>query len=319
MKLKQIDISGLRGIKKSLSLELNGKSIVLYGDNGMGKSSISDAIEWFYTNRVDHLKGTEIDLKDALRNASVDEDFVSEVSLKFQGKTDFNTAKTLFYKKGSLEQDFTVKTDAVRDYIIKSKEENLLLRYKSLNNFVDITKGDKLKYLSDIIGFSEVTKKKEVLRKAFNSIKTEIKNQNFEGLINGEKTTLIQKIGAAVSQEKDLFEIINKRIAPLKTKIKIASIEDIDTLLKHLKSATNEKLVKENASLEKIQTSIVGLQGEIVTLNSNYDKYYGEFQKIAADVEGIMKIYIGELLKAGDKVIQKFHKEELSIVLATKR
>jgi hypothetical protein len=310
MKLKQIDIKGIRGVKDLISLELNGKSIVLYGDNGMGKSSISDAIEWFYTNRVDHLKGTEIDLKDALRNVTVDDDFVSEVGLIFKGKTDFNTAKTLFNKRGSLDQDFTIKTDAIRDYLVQSKEENLLLRYKSLNDFVDITKGDKLKYLSDIIGFSEVTKKKEVLRKAFASIKTEIKRQNFEGLINGEKKMLIDKIGAAVSQEKDLFEIIKSKIAPLKLKMDVESIEDIDALLKHLKSATNEKLIKENTFLEKVQTSLIGLQAEVITINTHYDTYYKEFQKIAADVESIMKIYIAELLKSGEKVLHKLHKKD---------
>lgn len=310
MKLKQIDIKGLRGIKESLSLELNGKSIVLYGDNGMGKSSITDAIEWFYTNKVAHLSGSEIDLKEALRNASVDEAFVSEASMKFHKKSDLDTAKTLFYKRQKLDQDFTIKTDEVRDYIVKSKEENLLLRYKNLNDFVDNTKGDKLKYLSDIIGFSEVTKKKEILRKAYSSIKMEIKNQNFEGQITSQKTILIDKIGAAVSQDKDLFEILNKKIAPLKTDIKIESIEDVNILLKHLKSATNEKLVRENTFLEKTQTTISGLQAEIVSINSSYDIFYSEFQKIAMDVESIMKIYIGELLKSGDKVIQNFHKEE---------
>lgn len=310
MNLKQIEIKGIRGVKESISLELNGKSIVLYGDNGMGKSSISDALEWFYTNRVDHLKGNEIDLKDALRNVSVDDDFVSEVGLNFQGKTDFNTAKTLFNKRGTLDQDFTVKSDKIRDYLIKSKEENLLLRYKSLNDFVDITKGDKLKYLSDIIGFSEVTKKKEVLRKAFTSIKSEISKQNFEGQITGQKTILIDKIGAAVSQEKDLFEIIKTKIAPLKLKMGIESIEDIDALLKHLKSATNEKLIKENTFLEKVQTALIGLQAEVITINTHYDTYYEEFQKIASDVEGIMKIYIAELLKSGEKVLHKFHKKD---------
>lgn len=310
MKLKQIDIKGLRGIKESLSLELNGKSIVLYGDNGMGKSSITDAIEWFYTNKVAHLSGSEIDLKEALRNASVDEAFVSEASMKFHKKSDLDTAKTLFYKRQKLDQDFTIKTDEVRDYIVKSKEENLLLRYKNLNDFVDNTKGDKLKYLSDIIGFSEVTKKKEILRKAYSSIKMEIKNQNFEGQITSQKTILIAKIGAAVSQDKDLFEILNKKIAPLKTDIKIESIEDVNILLKHLKSATNEKLVRENTFLEKTQTTISGLQAEIVSINSSYNIFYSEFQKIAMDVESIMKIYIGELLKSGDKVIQNFHKEE---------
>ena len=310
MKIKQIDIKGLRGVKESLSLELNGNSVVLYGDNGMGKSSISDSIEWFYTNKVAHLSGNEIDLKDALRNASLEEDFVSEVALKFLKRSNFDTGKTLYSKRGKLEQDFTVKSDEIRDYLVKSKEENLLLRYKSLNNFVDITKGDKLKYLSDIIGFSDVTKKKEVLRKAFTSIKTEIKNQNFEGQINGQKAILINKIGAAVSQYKDLFEIIKTKIAPLKTNMKIESIEDIDALLKHLKSATNEKLLKENTFLEKVQTGLIGLQSEVITINTHYDIYYDEFQKIAADVEGIIKIYIGDLLKTGDKVIQKFHKEE---------
>lgn len=310
MKIKQIDIKGLRGIKESLSLELNGKSIVLYGDNGMGKSSISDSIEWFYTNKVAHLSGTEIDLKDALRNAYLTEDFVSEVALKFLKKSDFDTGKTLFSKRGKLEQNYSVKSDKIRDYIVKSKEENLLLRYKSLNDFVDITKGDKLKYLSEIIGFSEVTKKKEVLRKAFNSTKAEIKNQNFEGQINGQKETLINKIGAVVSVDKDFFEIIKKKIAPLKLKIDINSIEDIDILLKHLKSATNEKLIKESTFLEKIQTNSMTLQNEVVTINTHFDTYYTEFQKIAANVDGIIKIYIGDLLRSGDTVIKKYHKDE---------
>lgn len=68
-KIKSISIAGIRGIKDSISLSLNEKSVLLYGDNGTGKSSISDAIEWFYTDKVSHLSGSEIDLKDALRNS----------------------------------------------------------------------------------------------------------------------------------------------------------------------------------------------------------------------------------------------------------
>jgi hypothetical protein len=90
----------------------------------------------------------------------------------------------------------------------------------------------------------------------------------------------------------------------------IKSIEDINALLKHLKSATNEKLIKENTFLEKTQTSLLILQSEVVILNTHFDTYYNEFQKIAADVEGIIKIYIGDLLKSGDTVIKKYHKDE---------
>ncbi|WP_029268853.1 hypothetical protein [Flavobacterium sp. KJJ] len=309
-KLKQIDIKGLRGVKETLSLELNGKSIVLYGDNGMGKSSISDSIEWFYTNKVSHLGSIEIDLKDALRNAYLEKGEVAEINLKFHKKTDLDTSKTLFFKKEKLEQDYTIKTELIKQYLIDSKEENLILRYKSLNNFVDITKGDKLKYLSDIIGYSEITKKKEILRKAYFSINTEIRTQNFEGQILGQKRILAEKIAVSTNQEQELFDIINSIIIPLNVNIKVANFEDLNLLLETLKLATNEKLIKEKNFIEKIQTVSSGIQSEIENINLNYLNYYNEFQKIAEDVEGIMKTYIGEFLKLGDNIIQKYHKKQ---------
>ena len=38
IKIKQLDINGLRGVKEQLILPLNEKSILLYGDNGTGKA-----------------------------------------------------------------------------------------------------------------------------------------------------------------------------------------------------------------------------------------------------------------------------------------
>jgi AAA15 family ATPase/GTPase len=67
IKLKQIKISGIRGIKESLSLSLDKKSLLIYGDNGTGKSSITDSIEWFYKDKIAHLAGNEIG-KDSIRN-----------------------------------------------------------------------------------------------------------------------------------------------------------------------------------------------------------------------------------------------------------
>ena len=69
IKIKQLEILGLRGIQEKFTLNLAEKSILLYGDNGTGKSSISDSLEWYYTDNVSHLSSTEIILKDALRNA----------------------------------------------------------------------------------------------------------------------------------------------------------------------------------------------------------------------------------------------------------
>ncbi len=310
IKIKKISITGLRGVKEKIELSLSEKSILLYGDNGTGKSSISDSLEWFFNDEVVHLAGSEIDLKDALRNSSISETDASSIDIEFS-KSTVNSNKTLINKKGKLTSEFSSKSADFDSYVDVSQNENLILRYQFLTDFIDKTKGDKLKSLSDVIGFAEVNKTKEVLKKAYNSIKTEIKNQNYESQINTQKQIQIEKIGAAISVEKNLFEQVNEIIKPLSLGIVINSIGDIDSVLNLLKAPANTKVITELRFLETSKTALTNLKGEIEMLNSEYEKYFTEFNKIADDVQGIMQVFLGELLKAGSSVIEKkYHKDD---------
>lgn len=309
-KIKNITITGIRGISESIFLPLNEKSVLLYGDNGTGKSSISDAIEWFYNDKVSHLSGSEIDLKEALRNSNQKDSDISSISITYNRNTIDNT-KNLLSKKGKLISEISNSSDELQKYYSASQSENLLLRYQFLRDFIDQTKGDKLKYLSDIIGFSEVTKTKDILRKVFNSLKSDIKTQNFEAQINNEKQTLVAKIGAAVSQENNLFEKINEIIEPLKIGITVNSIEDIDKVLNHIKKPANTKQLSELQFLENTNKALSTLKGEISFIDQEYQNYFTEFNKIADDVKSIMQTFLAELLKSGETVItKKFHKED---------
>lgn len=310
IKIKNVLITGIRGIKNTVTLPLNEKSILLYGDNGTGKSSISDSVEWFYTEKVSHLAGSEIDLKDALRNAYLDNSHTSSVKIEYN-KNIIDATKSLVYKKGKLVSEISNSTTEFEKYFSNSENENLILRYQFLRDFVDQTKGDKLKFLSDIIGFSEVTKTKDVLRKAFNSIKSEIKTQNFEAQINVQKQTLIEKIGAAVSQERNLFEKINEIITSLNIGITVNSIDDINIFLDHLKKPATTKQVAELQFLENTNTFLSTFKSEVMFIDVEFRKYFDEFNKIAHDVQGIMQTFLAELLTSGETVLaKKFHQEE---------
>jgi predicted ATP-binding protein involved in virulence len=109
-KIKKISISGLRGVQETMELSLSEKSILLYGDNGTGKSSISDSLEWFFKDSVSHLAGQEIDLKDALRNANIKDTEVSSVEIDFT-KVAVNSSKKLSNKKGKLVSEYSNKSD----------------------------------------------------------------------------------------------------------------------------------------------------------------------------------------------------------------
>jgi len=58
-KVKRITVSGFRGIIARLDLDLHAdgqpKSVILYGANGTGKSSLADAWEWLATGKILHL------------------------------------------------------------------------------------------------------------------------------------------------------------------------------------------------------------------------------------------------------------------------
>lgn len=308
-KINEINLKGIRGTKDMLKLPLNGKSALLYGDNGTGKSSISDSLEWFFTDKVEHLSSLEIDLKEALRNAKIDASVTSEVALFFTNNK-VDATKNIYYKKTKLVSDFNNTSEDFTKFYTDTKKENLILRFKNLTNFVDNTKTEKLKYLSEIIGFSEVSKKKEVLQKCFNAIKSEITKQNFEGQKSNLQRILIEKIGASISQEINFIDKLNEKIKPLNIGFEIKTLEDIDKVLTHLTSPESNKLNLELAFLENIQNNLSLLKSEIGFINSEYGKYYLEFEKIALDVQSIMQTFFKELLNSGKNVITKYHKED---------
>lgn len=54
--LENLEIRGIRGIRNS-TLELRGRSLLVLGENGSGKSSLVDALELLFTGRIGHLAG----------------------------------------------------------------------------------------------------------------------------------------------------------------------------------------------------------------------------------------------------------------------
>jgi AAA15 family ATPase/GTPase len=93
--LRRLEITGFRGAIGALPVDLTSacRSIAIFGENAAGKSSLTDAIEWFYTDRVDHL-WKENTKESALRNALIGDKTSSTVALELN-KTSLNCKKSL--------------------------------------------------------------------------------------------------------------------------------------------------------------------------------------------------------------------------------
>lgn len=317
-KIKSILIKGFRGIRNQIVLPLSEKSGLFYGDNGTGKSSIADAIEWFYKDDVEHLASKEID-KSALRNFSLSEQEPASVQLDFT-TSNLGTEKTLSLKREKITTEFSNQSPDSQQYLSKSGKENLLLRYRNLVEFVNGTKGEKLKYLSEIIGYGEVTKIKDAVRKTFNSLKSEIKGKGFENQIANQQKVLLDQLGAVIYDEQQLFKQLNEIIKSLDAGVEINSFKDIDTLIEKIKRPADSKVINELVFLQRCKDTLNVLRSEAEIVHSDYVKFYVEFKNLFDDVENIKQILLLELLNAGKSIITKkiFNQDNCPLCLQPK-
>lgn len=307
MKIKGIEISGFRGIRKHIGIEFDSsKSILIYGDNGSGKSSITDAFEWFYYDKIEHLSSEEIGTKGlpALRNIFLPDSDDAYVEVKYSD-SECDSQKKLFIKKSKLTGEYTNTAQKFKDYINSSLKENLLLRYKDLLRFILSTKAQKLEEISQIIGFSEVSKVKTVLKKAVNDLKRELKQSRFDDRISSQQRNIFERIQQDIWNDEQYCDAIKIIVAPLKLPIEVKDVSSIDDILEALKKPEDKEAIANQLSYEKVIEHIRNLEISFSGILTSYRAFYDKCQQIAKDKDKFKKINLEPLLSQGLSILEK--------------
>ena len=311
IKIKRLKIKGIRGIREPLNLKLGQNSLLLYGDNGSGKSSITDSVEWFYHNRVAHLSSEEVGPGGTKALPSIFLKAGEKGGVVFEFSDDnLNSAKTLSYSGDSLHPEHQNKTDFYRDYLKESQKENLFLRHRDLVEFVLASKKEKLDFLSKIIGFAEVTKVKDTLRKTLNELKKEIKIKDFANRISRLESRLIEFLSQRTVTETQFTTAVNLLLEPLHLGKKVTRFDRVDDVLDLIKTPGDQEFVEQEAFYTRLLDWLNNFDTLLPGIETQYERYFSRFQKIAADSEKISKILLERLLSEGVRVLREAIGEE---------
>ena len=305
MNIKTITIKGFRGVKEQLTLTLDSKSILLFGDNGSGKSSITDAIEWFYYDKVEHLSSEEIGRSGipALRNIHLSDREESYVEIEYDDSR-FNNSKKLLINKGRLEEKFSNNSVDFNKYLKTSEKERLILRYSDLTKFVLSTKADRLKYFSEIIGFDDVTKTKEILKRGINHIKQKLQSKNYENEISRRESQIMEKLNERITSEDRFIEKINELIRPLGYE-EIQRFDEVPKLLDKLKQIDDSIVIEKRVYYEDIKNNKTNdLKNRFQNIIENYKEYYRKFNLLISKEEDLKQIILGKLWKDGLNILE---------------
>ncbi len=302
-KINSINIAGIRGIKDPLILNLKKKSILLYGDNGSGKSSITDAFEWFYYDRIGHLVSEETGAtkgKGALRNLFLQSSEDAFIKIEYS-KPELSSQKII---NSSLRIIQTNTSEEFNKLLIASQSENLILRYKDLVTFIVATKKEKLDKLQDIIGFKRVGEIRDLLRKNAGRIARNIRAAQYDNKKGVQQSLIIENFGQNITSAQHFFEVANELIEPLKLKIKIKSYKNIKEVLKEIESKEDREIIEKINFHSKVNENLLEIIGNINSIDTDYEAYFDSVADLKREKENVEKLQILKLLIEGQRLLQ---------------
>ncbi len=168
MKIKRIQISGFRGIPpvnspNNVDIDLTDssspnepKDLLLFGPNAYGKSSIADALEWFF--------------KEDVRGSAYFEEYSAKDNIHMKlGEPGFNQTAVIELQIVHNGNEFTVRKELGGDGLIvnesltglhaelqKAKDEIVVLDHEQFHKFVVAANKDKWGSFSSLIGYEEL-------------------------------------------------------------------------------------------------------------------------------------------------------------------
>jgi len=265
IKIKTINIYAFRGIP-DLELELDGKSVIIRGENGTGKSSIVDAIEFFFTGKVSHLEG------------------VRGLSLKRHGPHVYYSPEDvkieITFNPGnvSLTRTFTSAPDPPEefgDYFRVTQKGTFILRRSQILTFIMSRPADRFRAIGSIIGIEPLDKVELEMMRLRDDLKGKV--ESIEDRIDNLFAELSRSLGENITRIEDVLPALSKILGEDNLP-EIETFEDFDTVSKEILKAIKKDVNTETVGVLK---SIIGTLESLLIP----DDVVGELEKLNEKIE----------------------------------
>jgi energy-coupling factor transporter ATP-binding protein EcfA2 len=148
-----------RGVPDTMEVDFGeGQSLAVYGDNGTGKSTIADALEWYFTG------GIELLSHEGRQHA-----------IKNLGPAGGGETAVELVTSGGLGGRAVYPDERGAEAFGVASRETFLLRGRTLADFINKTKTEKWKALAELLGLDAVELLRQDLQRARSDIKKQVK------------------------------------------------------------------------------------------------------------------------------------------------
>lgn len=302
IRLRRLTMRGFRGARFDLVLDFTKdcRSLSVFGENASGKSTVTDALEWFLLGRIDHL--WREDCKEAaLRNVLCANDEPCEVFVEFSDAA-LNGTKGLGADLRAIGDN---RSTAFQAFLEKAKGERIILRHAQITNVVGKSKGEKRKWIAGIIGYQAITEFRNAVQSARNALQSDPSYKTAQQLAENAQSEMFKIAQRVIASREDLFAKVNELVAPYDLGITISDKASYEQAVK----ALNEKIshpdsAKKKIRLDQLAKECESFSGKADALLAAMEAFLVPYNKLAGDKVAVSQLNIGKFLTTGQQVIE---------------
>jgi|GEM_PF-2673649 len=266
MKIEQIKIENFRCFRGEHDFDINGETIILYGENGYGKSSFFDAVEWCLTGSVDRFRQSgekNID-KNIILNRLAKSGETCSVELRIEGitlKRSFNVVEkpreSVVIKDVQSKKTLAQGRENVDDYI----KEHIALKTTNRKLFNSLMKKSHILSQDQITDFVLRDNPKD----RFNSLADIMGYRQLVNLVNNLKV-IRDQINRNVKKQSESIKTYNEIIQSKENEKLEVNVFEINDLLNEERIDINHpNILNELNKREGVLASKIGMLEEKVS------------------------------------------------------
>lgn len=301
-KIKKLSLAFFRGAKNLINLDLGSdcKSTVIFGNNGEGKSTFAQAIEWFYREKIDVLLGEGIEKKDIV-NLSAEATDETSVDIVFN-KKELNASKIFLNEKIKCSNTSSEFTDYINN---KVSYDRIYLNQSSILWLLAKTKGEKRVEIAKIIGYEDVVTVKKTIASVLRDLEKSTELSDLKARIADNDGVMTREIyGEAITSVPALLEKSSIFLKTLGVNDSLASLDDLEkAITKSMQFVPNEAKAKQSISLTNLQNKINFFETKLNRLNS-VKTWQDKYNPLVADKETLANLALSDFLETAEKIVE---------------
>lgn len=302
-KLRSLKASGFRGARFELPLDFTKKhrSLAIYGDNATGKSTITDALEWFIRDRIEHLWREDCKL-DALRHVKCKDDDASVVEVIFDG-ADQNGSKSL---SAALKTSTAYGHPDVVPLLEDLKGDRIILRHADIVSFLDESKGRKREAIAKIIGFDEIIQFRSVIQQSRNALQKDDAYSGAKQQSDTLQAAMIEAVGQIVPDRDVFLQIAKGLVDPFDVPTEIVDEASYKKAVNELRGLGNSAdKIKAAQRLNSLDQLCKDVQADLGEVTKKLQGFSDDYNGLAKEREKVNKLRLSEFLVKGKTVIDE--------------